>query len=426
MIIQPAKRTESVQEYYFSRKLKEIAAMNAERAAAGDDLVINLGIGSPDGMPPMSAIDALCEEARQPGNHAYQSYVGLPQLRQAFADWYSRWYGVQLDPANEIQPLVGSKEGILLISLAFLDKGDKVLVPDPGYPTYSSASKLVEAEMVTYDLKAEKGWQPDFDALENMDLSGVKIMWTNYPNMPTGAPATEELYAKLVDFALRHNILICNDNPYSFILNDNPLSILAQPRAKECCLELNSLSKAHNMAGWRIGMVAGDSEMIAQILKVKSQMDSGMFKPLQVAAVKALEQGPEWFAQLNEEYRRRRALAGEIFDLLGAEYDHDSSGMFLWGKVESDRWAELTCHPRLGGASCLQGRRRGSTELTVCSTLGQQVSDWALYEAGVFITPGFIFGKNGEDYIRISLCAKPEVLKKAAEKLREAYFGEQA
>ena len=420
MIIQPAKRTESVQEYYFSRKLKEIAAMNAERAAAGDDLVINLGIGSPDGMPPMSAIDALCEEARQPGNHAYQSYVGLPQLRQAFADWYSRWYGVQLDPANEIQPLVGSKEGILLISLAFLDKGDKVLVPDPGYPTYSSASKLVEAEMVTYDLKAEKGWQPDFDALENMDLSGVKIMWTNYPNMPTGAPATEELYAKLVDFALRHNILICNDNPYSFILNDNPLSILAQPRAKECCLELNSLSKAHNMAGWRIGMVAGDSEMIAQILKVKSQMDSGMFKPLQVAAVKALEQGPEWFAQLNEEYRRRRALAGEIFDLLGAEYDHDSSGMFLWGKVESDRWAELTCHPRLGGASCLQGRRRGSTELTVCSTLGQQVSDWALYEAGVFITPGFIFGKNGEDYIRISLCAKPEVLRKAAEKLRDA------
>ena len=420
MIIQPAKRTESVQEYYFSRKLKEIAAMNAERAAAGEDLVINLGIGSPDGMPPMAAIDALCDEARQPGNHAYQSYVGLPQLRQAFADWYARWYGVELNPANEIQPLVGSKEGILLISLAFLDKGDKVLVPDPGYPTYSSASKLVEAEMVTYDLKAENGWQPDFEALENMDLSGVKIMWTNYPNMPTGAPATEELYARLVDFALRHNILICNDNPYSFILNDNPLSILAQPRAKECCLELNSLSKAHNMAGWRIGMVAGDSEMIAQILKVKSQMDSGMFKPLQMAAVKALEQGPEWFAQLNDEYRRRRALAGEIFDLLGAEYDHHSSGMFLWGKVESDRWAELTCHPRLGGASCLQGRRRGSTELTVCSTLGQQVSDWALYEAGVFITPGFIFGKNGEDYIRISLCAKPEVLKKAAEKLRNA------
>ena len=421
MIIQPAKRTESVQEYYFSRKLKEIAAMNAERAASGEDLVINLGIGSPDGMPPMEAIDALCEEARQPGNHAYQSYVGLPQLRQAFADWYARWYGVQLDPSKEIQPLVGSKEGILLISLAFLDKGDKVLVPDPGYPTYSSASELVEAEMVTYDLKAENGWQPDFEALEKMDLSGVKIMWTNYPNMPTGAPATEELYAKLVDFALRHNILICNDNPYSFILNDNPLSILAQPRAKECCLELNSLSKAHNMAGWRIGMVAGDGEMIAQILKVKSQMDSGMFKPLQMAAVKALEQGPEWFAQLNDEYRCRRALAGEIFDLLGAEYDQSSSGMFLWGRIG------LTVNsgdPRLpygqtphdpAAADCSLQKSVG---LSADRSRGQQVSDKVLYEAGVFITPGFIFGKNGEDYIRISLCAKPEVLKKAAEKIR--------
>ena len=442
MIIQPAKRTESVQEYYFSRKLKEIAAMNAERAAAGQDLVINLGIGSPDGMPPMPAIEALCQAAQQGGNHAYQSYVGLPQLRQAFADWYARWYGVSLDPVREIQPLVGSKEGILLISMAFLDKGDKVLVPDPGYPTYSSASKLVEAEILTYDLKAENGWQPDFEALEKMDLSGVKIMWTNYPNMPTGAPATEELYAKLVDFALRHNILICNDNPYSFILNDNPLSILTQPRAKECCLELNSLSKAHNMAGWRIGMVAGDSEMIAQILKVKSQMDSGMFKPLQVAAVKALEQGPEWFAQLNEEYRRRRALAGEIFDLLGAEYDHDSSGMFLWGRIG------LTVNsgdPRLRCAPCSLQRSTGpfASPLATPSrgwhvtsihqsdqsstrtssgdpqiSRGQQVSDKVLYEAGVFITPGFIFGKNGEDYIRISLCAKPEVLKKAAEKIR--------
>ena len=233
MIIQPAKRTGSVQEYYFSRKLKEIAQMNAERARKGEAPVINLGIGSPDGMPPAEAIEALCESARLPGNHAYQSYVGLPELRQAFADWYSRWYGVDLDPAKEIQPLVGSKEGILLISLAFLNAGDKVLVPDPGYPTYSSASKLVEAEIVTYDLKEDNGWQPDFEALEQMDLSGVKIMWTNYPNMPTGAPATEDLYAKLVDFGRRHGILICNDNPYSFILNDNPLSILAQPDAKE-------------------------------------------------------------------------------------------------------------------------------------------------------------------------------------------------
>ena len=393
MIIQPAKRTESVQEYYFSRKLKEIAQMNADRAKRGEAPVINLGIGSPDGMPPAEAIQALCESARQPGNHAYQSYVGLPELRQAFADWYAKWYDVQLDPAKEIQPLVGSKEGILLISLAFLDKGDKVLVPDPGYPTYSSASKLVEAEIITYDLKADNGWQPDFEALEQMDLTGVKIMWTNYPNMPTGAPATEELYAKLVEFGKRHGILICNDNPYSFILNDNPLSILAQPGAMDCCLELNSLSKAHNMAGWRIGTVAADAEIIGQILKVKSQMDSGMFKPLQLAAVEALSQGPEWFAELNEEYSCRRVLAGEIFDMLGAEYDQNSAGMFLWGKVS--------------GCNLERGEK----------SPGEIISDRVLNDAGVFITPGFIFGKNGEDYIRISLCAEPEVLKKAANQI---------
>ena len=389
MIIRPAKRTESVQEYYFSRKLKEIAQMNVDRKARGEEPVINLGIGSPDGMPPMDAVEALCSSAVKEGNHAYQSYVGLPELREAFADWYQRWYGVELDPKSEIQPLVGSKEAILLISLAFLDKGDKVLVPDPGYPTYSSASKLVEAEIVTYDLCGSDGWQPDFEALESMDLSGVKIMWTNYPNMPTGAPASEELYARLVDFGRRNGILICNDNPYSFILNDRPLSILAQSGAKDCCLELNSLSKAHNMAGWRIGMVAASAEVIAEILKVKSQMDSGMFKPLQLAAVRALAQGPEWFSQLNDEYRRRRVLAGEIFDMLGVEYDHDSAGMFLWGKVPS-------------------------------GMQGSQLSDRILYEAGVFITPGFIFGKNGEKYIRISLCAKPEVLKQAAGRIQTA------
>lgn len=400
MMIRPAKRTESVQEYYFSRKLKEIAAMNAEKIAAGEDPVINLGIGSPDGMPPMPAIDALCRSAVQAGNHAYQPYVGLPELRQAFADWYERWYGVTLDPKTEIQPLVGSKEAILLISMAFLDKGDKVLVPDPGYPTYSSASRLVEAEIVTYDLCEDNGWQPDFDALEQMDLDGVKIMWTNYPNMPTGAPATEELYARLVDFGRRHGILICNDNPYSFILNDRPLSILAQEGAKDCCLELNSLSKAHNMAGWRIGMVAADAEVISEILKVKSQMDSGMYKPLQLAAIEALKQGPEWFEELNAEYRRRRVLAGEIFDLVGAEYDKDSSGMFLWGKVVKDP----TGH---GGRSAQDSGL----------TLGQQVSDRLLYEAGVFITPGFIFGRNGEDYIRISLCAKPETLRRAYDRI---------
>ncbi len=390
MIIKAAQRTENVSEYYFSRKLKEIAAMNAGRTSRGEEPVINLGIGSPDGMPPLEAVEALRESASEPGNHAYQSYVGIPELREAFARWYGRWYGVELDPAKEIQPLIGSKEAILLISLAFLDKGDKVLVPDPGYPTYSSASRLVEAEIVPYDLKEDNGWWPDFDALEQMDLTGVKIMWTNYPNMPTGAAASRQLYDRLVDFGRRHRILICNDNPYSFILNDRPLSILASPGARECCLELNSLSKAHNMAGWRIGMVAAEPDVIAQILKVKSQMDSGMFKPLQMAAVQALSQGPEWFGQLNEEYRRRRLLAGKIFDLIGAEYDRNSSGMFLWGKV---------------------------------SGKGADVSDKLLYEAGVFITPGFIFGKNGEQYVRISLCARPEVLKKAADRISAVLGG---
>ena len=390
MIISAANRTESVNEYYFSRKLREIASMNAERISRGEEPVINLGIGSPDGMPPLEAVEALRESASEPGNHAYQSYVGIPELREAFARWYSRWYGVELDPAKEIQPLVGSKEAILLISLAFLNKGDKVLVPDPGYPTYSSASRLVEAEIVPYDLKEDNGWWPDFDALEQMDLTGVKIMWTNYPNMPTGAAASRQLYDRLVDFGRRHRILICNDNPYSFILNEHPLSILASPGARECCLELNSLSKAHNMAGWRIGMVAAEPDVIAQILKVKSQMDSGMFKPLQMAAVQALSQGPEWFGALNAEYRCRRVLAGNIFDLIGAEYDRNSSGMFLWGKV---------------------------------SGKGADVSDKLLYEAGVFITPGFIFGKNGEQYVRISLCARPEVLKKAADRISAVLGG---
>ena len=390
MIISAANRTESVNEYYFSRKLREIASMNAERISRGEEPVINLGIGSPDGMPPLEAVEALRESASEPGNHAYQSYVGIPELREAFARWYGRWYGVELDPAKEIQPLVGSKEAILLISLAFLNKGDKVLVPDPGYPTYSSASRLAEAEIVPYDLKEDNGWWPDFDALEQMNLTGVKIMWTNYPNMPTGAAASRQLYDRLVDFGRRHRIMICNDNPYSFILNEHPLSILASPGARECCLELNSLSKAHNMAGWRIGMVAAEPDVIAQILKVKSQMDSGMFKPLQMAAVQALSQGPEWFGQLNEEYRRRRVLAGNIFDLIGAEYDRSSSGMFLWGKV---------------------------------SGKGADVSDKLLYEAGVFITPGFIFGKNGEQYVRISLCARPEVLKKATDRISAVLGG---
>ena len=384
MIIQPANRTGSVKEYYFSVKNKEIARMNADGRT---EPVINLGIGSPNGRPPQAAIDALCSTAVRDGVHAYQPYVGIPELRKAFADWYARWYGVALDPSSEIQPLTGSKEGILIISLAFLNPGDKVLVPDPGYPTYSSAARLCEAEIVSYDLVESLGWQPDFEALEAMDLSGVKMMWTNYPNMPTGAPADPELYRKLVDFGRRHGILICNDNPYSFILAREHHSILAVPGAKDCCLELNSLSKAHNMAGWRIGMVAAAADVVAEILKVKSQLDSGMFRPLQIAAVEALGQGPEWFDALNEEYTRRRVAAGHIFDALGVSYNPDSQGLFLWGCVPS-------------GVSPVE------------------LSDKLLHEAGVFITPGFIFGKNGENYLRISLCATVEVFGRALEKIK--------
>ena len=391
MIIPPARRTESVQEYYFSRKLKEIAEINKRKAAEGQASVINLGIGAPDGMPPADAILALTESARRKDTHAYQSYVGIEELRKAFAAWYLRYYGVELDPAGEIQPLVGSKEGILLTALAFLNEGDGVLVPDPGYPTYTSASLLTQARIIRYDLREDNGWKPDFAALERTDLSGVKLMWVNYPHMPTGASASPGLYREIVDFALRHRILVVNDNPYSFILNDQPLSILATPGAKECCLELNSLSKAHNMSGWRIGMLAGDKELVAQVLKVKSQMDSGMFKPLQLAAVEALKQGPEWFRELNAVYARRKVLAGAIFDLLGVRYDPDSSGLFLWGRVSDDNpYAALTP----------AGEK----------SLGERVSDTVLYRSGVFITPGFIFGKNGENYIRISLCAKEEVL----------------
>lgn len=394
MIIEPAKRTSSVKEYFFSRKQKELDALNAERAARGEDRIISLGIGAPDGMPPLPAIEALVKAAPEPGNHVYQNYKGLPVLRQAFADWYSRYYGVTLDPGSNIQPLVGSKEGILLISLTFVNPGDKVLVPDPGYPTYTSSARLAGAEILTYDLLEENHWWPDFDALERMDLEGVKVMWTNYPNMPTGAKATPEIYQRLVDFGLRHKILIVNDNPYSFILTDKPLSILAVPRAMECCLELNSLSKSHNMSGWRIGMVAGAPEVISEILKVKSQMDSGMFKPLQLAAVEALNQSQEWFAKLNSEYVRRRVAAGRIFDTLGAVYDHDTAGLFLWGRVPSGYAKD--------GMSA-----------------GEVISERVLHQAGVFITPGFIFGKNGENYIRVSLCATTEVLEAAERRIRD-------
>lgn len=385
MIIQPANRTNSVNEYYFSRKLQEIDEMNRQ-----GEKVINLGIGSPDMAPAADVVDALVHGAQNPDNHAYQSYKGLRDMRMAFADWYRKYYQVELDADHEIQPLTGSKEGILLLSLAFLNKGDKVLVPDPGYPTYSSATLLTEAEVVPFDLKEENGWMPDFDALEKSDLSGVKMMWVNYPNMPTGARVNLQLYRKLVDFGLKHRILICNDNPYSFILNEEHLSILSVDRAKECCIELNSLSKAHNMAGWRIGMIAGAADVIANVLKVKSNMDSGMFKPLQLAAVKALAQPASWYITLNKEYQERKKLAGDIFDMLEVSYDKSSGGMFLWGKV-SDTWKN-----------------------------GEELSDFILKRARVFITPGFIFGSNGDRYIRISLCAKQPVLREAAGRIKKS------
>ncbi len=401
-MIQPARRTDSVREYYFSRKLKEVASLNAERLASGREGVISLGVGAPDRLPPLQALEKLSTEALKEGVHVYQSYVGIPELREAFARWYSRYYGVELNPSTEIQPLFGSKEGILILSLAYLNPGDKVLVPDPGYPTYTSASRLAEAEILTYDLVEENGFWPDFEALERADLSGVKIMWTNYPNMPTGGVATPDLYAKLVDFGRRHNILICNDNPYSFILTERPLSILSVPGAKECCAELNSLSKAHNMSGWRIGMIAARGDVISQFLKVKSQMDSGMFLPMQLAAVEALNSGPEWFAELNAEYARRRKTASRIMDLIGARYRADGAGLFLWGRVTGDSPLVRACGGDVSGL-----------------TLGERASDAALYGAGVFITPGLIFGRNGNDYVRISICATGPVLEKAYDRLAE-------
>jgi len=389
MIIEAANRTKGVSEYYFSRKLQEIEAMNRS-----GEKVINLGIGSPDMAPASKVVEKLVQGAENPDNHAYQSYKGIPELREAFAAWYEKYYHVALDPVTEIQPLAGSKEGILLLSLAFLNRGDKVLVPNPGYPTYSSATLLAEAEIIPFDLKENNGWRPDFEALEAMDLNGVKMMWVNYPNMPTGACADMALYKRLVEFGQKHRILICNDNPYSFILNEEQLSILSVEGARTCCIELNSLSKAHNMAGWRICMIAGDKEVIANVLKVKSNMDSGMFRPMQLAAAEALTLDAAWYEQLNAEYRKRKALAGEIFDTLGAKYDPGSRGMFLWGKIGSE-WGN-----------------------------GEKLSDDILQKARVFITPGFIFGSNGDRYIRISLCAKQDMLKKALERIKRALNAE--
>ena len=381
--IVPADRVSNVQEYYFSRKLKEVAEMNA----AGKH-VINLGIGSPDMPPSTETIEALCYHAHQSNEHGYQPYVGIPELRMAFSQWYKRWFQVDLDPKCEIQPLIGSKEGILHVSLAFLNPGDGVLVPNPGYPTYSSVSHLVQARIVPYDLREELGWQPDFEALERMDLSGIKLMWTNYPNMPTGANASLELYQKLVDFGRKHNIIICNDNPYSFILNEHPLSILSIPGAKDICIEMNSMSKAHNMPGWRMAMLASNAQFVQWILKVKSNIDSGQFKPMQYAAVEALNAPREWYERMNAIYRSRRALAGEIMDALGCRYDKNQVGMFLWGRIPDE----------VAGSEVL--------------------ADDILYNANVFLTPGFIFGSNGNRFIRISLCCNQEILSEALTRIQ--------
>ena len=383
--IKPADRLSLVSEYYFSRKLKEVAQMNAE----GKD-VISLGIGSPDMPPSKETIQTLCENAIKPDVHGYQPTIGIPELRQAMSDWYKRWYNVDLNPATEIQPLIGSKEGILHVTLALVNPGDQVLVPNPGYPTYTSLNKLLGSEVVYYDLREDHHWYPDFQALEQTDLSRVKIMWTNYPNMPTGANATIELYEQLVAFAKKHNIVIVNDNPYSFILNRHPISILNVPGAKECCIEFNSMSKSHNMPGWRVGMIATNATFIQWILKVKSNIDSGTFRPMQLAAAQAYHNSAEWHEEANyNTYLRRRKLAEEIMSALGCTFDTEQVGMFLWGRIP-DSYSDV-----------------------------EELTERILHEARVFITPGFIFGSNGKRYIRISLCAKEDKLKEALKRIKE-------
>ena len=381
--IQPANRLSEVKEYYFSQKLKEISLLNAE----GKD-IISLGIGSPDLPPTKEVINTLCEEAKNEMNHGYQPYSGIPELRKEFAHWYKQWYDVELNETTEIQPLIESKEGILHITLAFVNPGEKVLVPNPGYPTYTSLSKILGAEVLPYDLKEENGWMPDFESIEKTDLSNVKLMWVNYPNMPTGTNATKELFEKLVSFAKQHNIIVVNDNPYSFILNEE-LSILSIDGAKDCCIELNSMSKSHNMPGWRVGMAAANPTFISWILKVKSNIDSGMFKPLQLAAAEALKVDQQWYHINNENYKQRRLLATQILDELGCSFNDKQVGLFVWGKIP-DIYSNV-----------------------------EVLTDKVLNEARVFVTPGFIFGSNGARYIRLSLCCSEEKLKIALERIKE-------
>lgn len=375
----------NIQEYYFSKKLKEVAKLNTD----GYD-IISLGIGGPDKAPAESVIEVLCDNSRKQDTHSYQPFTGLPQLRKAYSKFYKDHYGVELDYDTEIQPLIGSKEAILHISLTFLNPGDGVLVPDPGYITYSSASKLAQAQIFKYDLTEENHWWPDFETLEHLPLEKIKLMWVNYPHMPTGAPASMELFEKIIEFGRRHNIVIVNDNPYSFILNDNPISILQVPGARDIAIEMNSLSKSHNMAGWRMGMVASNKDFINWFIKVKSNVDSGQFKPMMLAAVEALNLSQEWYAQINATYSERRVIAEKIMSQLGCTFDKSQRGLFLWGRVPD------------------------SVEDV------ETFTDHILYDAHVFITPGFIFGENGRRYIRISLCATPEKLNEALDRISKS------
>ena len=382
-----ADRVNEIQEYYFSRKLKEVAKLNAE----GQD-IISLAIGSPDLPPSKQTIEKLCEVARRPDAHGYQPTMGIPELRKAMAGFYQRWYGVTLNPQTEILPLIGSKEGILHVTLAFVNPGDKVLVPDPGYPTYTSLSKILGAKVVNYSLCEDNDWQPDFDMLEKMDLTGVKLMWTNYPNMPTGAAADMETYVRLVAFAKEHDLVVINDNPYSFILNEGKkCSIMQVEGAKDCCIELNSMSKAYNMPGWRVGMCVSNPKFISWILKIKSNIDSGTFRGIQLAAAEALNDNDEdWHREYNiEVYKRRRGIAEEIMRALGCTFKQKQVGMFLWGRIP-EYYVDV-----------------------------EELTERVLHEARVFITPGFIFGENGKRYVRISLCAKEEKLEEALRRIRK-------
>ena len=374
-----------MQEYYFSRKLKEVAGLNA----AGQD-IISLAIGSPDMPPSKQTIDTLCDTARRADAHGYQPTIGIPELRKAMADFYQRWYGVTLDPQCEIQPLIGSKEGILHVTLAFVNPGEQVLVPNPGYPTYTSLSTILGADVRYYNLREDNGWQPDFDELEHMDLSKVKLLWTNYPNMPTGGDARKSTYERLVQFAQDHGIVVVNDNPYSLILNEHPLSLLQIDGAKDYCIELNSMSKSFNMPGWRVGLCASNATFISWILKIKSNIDSGTFKGIQLAAAEAYNTNtPEWHKEYNvNTYKRRRVVAEDIMQALGCTFDTHQVGMFLWGRIPEKY------------------------------TDAEQLTERVLHEARVFITPGFIFGSNGRRYVRISLCAKDEKLKEALERIK--------